>query len=48
MTPLQAHRPLTHRGFERLYQRHAADVYRYALAVLRDPDDAEDVTQTTS
>ena len=34
-------------GFERLYRRHAADVYRYALAVLRNPDDAEDVTQTT-
>jgi RNA polymerase sigma-70 factor (ECF subfamily) len=35
------------RAFERIYRRHVADVYRYALAVLRDPDDAERVTQTT-
>ncbi|MDQ3895144.1 MAG: hypothetical protein M3292_10890, partial [Actinomycetota bacterium] len=33
--------------FERLYQQHVGDVYRYALAVLRNPADAEDVTQTT-
>ena len=33
--------------FERLYQQHVGDVYRYALAVLRNPVDAEDVTQTT-
>jgi RNA polymerase sigma-70 factor, ECF subfamily len=35
------------RAFERIYRRHVADVYRYALAVLRDPDDAEQVTQAT-
>jgi RNA polymerase sigma factor (sigma-70 family) len=35
------------RAFERLYERYVTDVYRYALAVLRNPDDAEDVTQTT-
>jgi RNA polymerase sigma factor (sigma-70 family) len=35
------------RAFERLYQRHSKDVYRYALAVLSDAPDAEDVTQTT-
>jgi len=35
------------RAFERLYRRHAADVYRYALGVLRNQADAEDVTQTT-
>jgi RNA polymerase sigma-70 factor (ECF subfamily) len=35
------------RGFERLYRRHVRDVYHYALAVLRNPADAEDVTQTT-
>src|SRR5438477_11644471 len=35
------------RGFERLYRRHVGDVYHYALAVLRNPADAEDVTQTT-
>ncbi len=35
------------RSFERLYQRHVEDVYRYALAVLANRSDAEDVTQTT-
>src|SRR6266545_7424654 len=35
------------RSFERLYRRHAGDVYRYALAVLQNRADAEDVTQTT-
>ena len=35
------------RAFERLYQRHVGDVYRYSLAILRNPSDAEDVTQTT-
>jgi RNA polymerase sigma factor (sigma-70 family) len=35
------------RSFERLYERHAGDVYRYALAVMRNQSDAEDVTQTT-
>src|SRR5438105_2847139 len=35
------------RQFERLYRRHAGDVYRYAAAVLRNPADAEDATQTT-
>lgn len=34
-------------AFERIYRRHAADVYRFALAVLRNPAEAEDVTQTT-
>jgi RNA polymerase sigma factor (sigma-70 family) len=33
-------------AFERLYQRYVGDVYRYALALLRNPTDAEDVTQT--
>ena len=47
MTPLLAQRPRVDRGFERLYRRHVADVYRYALGVLRNPADAEDVTQTT-
>src|SRR2546423_13354057 len=47
MTPLLAPRPRSDRAFERLYRRHAGDVYRYALAVLRNPADAEDVTQTT-
>ncbi len=48
MTPLLAPRArLTDRAFERIYRRHAGDVYRYSLAVLRNPADAEDVTQTT-
>jgi RNA polymerase sigma factor (sigma-70 family) len=47
VTPLLAQRPRSDRAFERLYQRHVHDVYRYALAVLRNPSDAEDVTQTT-
>src|ERR671924_2013750 len=47
MTPLLAQRPRVDRGFERLYRRHVADVYHYALGVLRNPADAEDVTQTT-
>jgi hypothetical protein len=35
------------RAFERLYRRHVADVYRYSLVVLRDPDDAECATRAT-
>jgi len=30
-----------------MYRRHIGDVYRYSFAVLRNRDDAEDVTQTT-
>src|ERR687886_1288419 len=47
MAPLLAQRARGDRAFERLYQRHVGDVYRYALVVMRNPDDAEDVTQTT-
>jgi RNA polymerase sigma-70 factor (ECF subfamily) len=47
MTPVLAHRLRADRSFERIYRRHVGDVYRYALAVLRQPADAEDVTQTT-
>lgn len=47
MTPLGAQRPSVDRAFERLYRRHVGDVYRYALVLLRNPSDAEDVTQTT-
>jgi DNA-directed RNA polymerase specialized sigma24 family protein len=32
---------------ERLYERHAPSVYRYALAVLGDTEDAERVTRAT-
>jgi len=35
------------RSFERLYDRYGREVYRYVLAVLRNPAEAEDVTQTT-
>jgi RNA polymerase sigma factor (sigma-70 family) len=34
-------------AFERLYRLYVKDVYHYALALLRNPADAEDVTQTT-
>jgi RNA polymerase sigma factor (sigma-70 family) len=47
MTPLLAQRPRADRSFERLYRRYVGDVYRYALAVMRNQADAEDVTQTT-
>jgi RNA polymerase sigma factor (sigma-70 family) len=33
-------------AFERLYRRYVKEVYHYALAMLRNPADAEDVTQT--
>ena len=33
--------------FENLYRRYAKDVYHYALALMRNQADAEDVTQTT-
>src|SRR5919198_916237 len=46
MTPILA-RQRPDRSFERLYEKYAADVYRYALVVLRNQADAEDVTQTT-
>jgi RNA polymerase sigma factor (sigma-70 family) len=37
----------TDRAFERLYERYGRDVYRYVLTLLRNPADAEDVTQAT-
>ena len=48
VTPLLARRkPVADRSFERLYTKHVHAVYRYALAVLHNEADAEDVTQTT-
>jgi RNA polymerase sigma factor (sigma-70 family) len=46
MALLAGQRSRGDRGFERLYRRHIEDVYRYALAVLGNRADAEDVTQT--
>jgi RNA polymerase sigma-70 factor (ECF subfamily) len=40
-----ARHALADRSFERLYRRHRRDVYGFALRAVRDPDDAEDVTQ---
>jgi RNA polymerase sigma factor (sigma-70 family) len=34
-------------AFEQLYSRHAREVYQYTLALLANPADAEDATQTT-
>jgi RNA polymerase sigma factor (sigma-70 family) len=47
MTPLFARQQSPDRVFERLYQSHVQDVYRYALMVMRNREDAEDVVQTT-
>jgi RNA polymerase sigma factor (sigma-70 family) len=48
VTPfLAARRRAKDRAFERLYRDHVHAVYRYALAVLHNEADAEDVTQTT-
>jgi DNA-directed RNA polymerase specialized sigma24 family protein len=45
MNPVLARRH--ERAFERVYQRHVGNVYRYALVVLSDEQGAEDVTKTT-
>lgn len=41
-----AQRAVADRSFEHLYRRHRRDVYGFALRAVRDPDEAEDVTQT--
>jgi RNA polymerase sigma-70 factor, ECF subfamily len=46
MAPLAGQQSRSDRLFDRLYRRHVDDVYRYALAVLGNRADAEDVTQT--
>ena len=46
-TALLARSAAPDRAFERLYRRHAHEVYRYVLAVLRNQADAEDATQAT-
>lgn len=45
MTATLAHEETFDRTFERLYRQHRRDVYRFVLRDLRNPDDAEDVTQ---
>lgn len=40
-------RPEDKAAFEHLYRRHRRSIYRYTLAVLANPQDAEDATQTT-
>jgi DNA-directed RNA polymerase specialized sigma24 family protein len=45
MTSVAALRLRPDRSFERLYRRHAGTVYRFALALLRDPHEAEAATQ---
>jgi len=40
-------KPAVDRAFEQLYHSHAREIYQYALGVLANPADAEDVTQTT-
>jgi RNA polymerase sigma factor (sigma-70 family) len=47
MAPRFALRQRPDAAFETLYRAHVHEVYRYALAVLGNPADAEDVTQTT-
>jgi DNA-directed RNA polymerase specialized sigma24 family protein len=47
MTPLLAQIRRGERAFDRLYPRHAPAVFRYALVVLRNPEDAEVVTRAT-
>src|ERR671935_2428003 len=49
LTPARARRSMdpVDRAFESFYREHVAEVYQYALAVLTNPADAEDVTQAT-
>jgi RNA polymerase sigma factor (sigma-70 family) len=47
VTPRLALKQKPDAAFEKLYRQHVSDVYRYTLAVLGNPADAEDVTQTT-
>lgn len=45
MTSVAALRLRPDRSFERLYRRHTGAVYRFALALFRDPHQAEAATQ---
>jgi RNA polymerase sigma factor (sigma-70 family) len=47
MAPAFLRRGDEDKAFERLYERHVRDVYRYAAGMLGTAADAEDVTQTT-
>jgi RNA polymerase sigma-70 factor, ECF subfamily len=46
MSPPVAQEARADLAFEQLYEQHRGDVYRFVLRDLRNPDDAEDVTQT--
>jgi RNA polymerase sigma-70 factor (ECF subfamily) len=39
--------PMDPRAFEQLVERHYADLYRFALSLARNPDDAADLVQQT-
>jgi len=47
LTPRGRQQQAADRAFESFYRKHVAEVYQYALAVLSNPADAEDVTQQT-
>jgi RNA polymerase sigma factor (sigma-70 family) len=47
MTHTRAQRQRADRAFERIYRQNVRHVYGYALAVLHNPEDAQDVTQAT-
>src|SRR5258706_16132484 len=47
MSAPELERPVRDDSFDALYRGHVRDVYRYSLPLVRDPVDAEDVTQST-
>ena len=47
LAPARGRRNQFDAAYETFYRKHVAEVYQYALAVLGNPTDAEDVTQQT-